>query len=289
VPYYEQCLALHRETGDLLGEAQVLNNLGTLCSARHDYHAALAYYEQALHACREVGSRMMEATVLSNFGSTWNTLGQYERARDYAQEVLHIARDIHTAFQQVLALANLAVAQHNLGEHQTAHECAQQALQVAQRGGYRTQEGYAWLNLGHALEGLCQWEEALQAYRRGTEVRRELGARLSALEPLAGRARACLVLGDLPQAMALVEEMLPDLERVMQSDLDQPLLVPWTCYQVLRAAGDPRAPLVLENAYRLLQTAANRLQDEAMRQSYLENVPWHREMLREFQTLAKTE
>jgi tetratricopeptide (TPR) repeat protein len=285
--YYEQSLTLCREIGDPMGQAQALNNLGTLCSARHDHRAAFAHYEQALRVCRETGYRMMEATVLGNLGSAWNTLGEYGRARDYVQQVLTIARDINTAFQQAWALANLALAQHNLGEHQTARECALQALQLAQQGGYRTAEGYAWTNLGHALEGLGQWENAAQAYRCGAELRRELGARLIALEPLAGRARACLALGDLAQAMALVEEMLPDVERVMQSDLDEPLHVPWTCYRVLRAAQDPRAPLVLEKAYHLLQTAADRLQDEAMRQSYLENVPWHREIVQEFKALAK--
>jgi tetratricopeptide (TPR) repeat protein len=281
VSYYEQCLALYREIGDHLGQAQVLNNLGTLGNAQGDYSTALAYYEQALHASREIGARQPQATVLSNLGSTWNTLGNYGRARDYHQQMLDLARDVNAAFQQALALANLALAQHNLGEHETARERAQEALQVAQRGGYRKEESYAWTDLGHAREGLQQWDQAAEAYRHGLELRRELGAPLIALEPLAGWARACLAQGDLVQAMALVEQMVPDLERVTQSDLDEPLHVPWTCYRVLREAGDPRALAVLESAYGLLQASAAMLQDEEMRRSFLENVPWHREIMQE--------
>ena len=56
-----------------------------------------------------------------------------------------------------------------------------------------------------------------------------------------------------------------------------------TCYQVLVAAGDPRAAEILDRAHTELQKWAARCPDEATRRSFLENVPWNREIVREWQ------
>jgi hypothetical protein len=51
-----------------------------------------------------------------------------------------------------------------------------------------------------------------------------------------------------------------------------------TCYQVLQFNHDPRAPGVLEQAYQKLISTAASISDETSRRSYLENVPWHRQI-----------
>jgi hypothetical protein len=53
-----------------------------------------------------------------------------------------------------------------------------------------------------------------------------------------------------------------------------------TCYQVLRSAGDPQAEKILETAFNLLQDQASRIPDLAYRRLFLENVSWHREIMR---------
>ena len=70
----------------------------------------------------------------------------------------------------------------------------------------------------------------------------------------------------------------------------EPLRVYLTCYQVLQANGDPRAQDVLNTAYTLLQERAANIEDLALRRSYLENVPYHREIVAEWERLhAKDE
>jgi hypothetical protein len=49
---------------------------------------------------------------------------------------------------------------------------------------------------------------------------------------------------------------------------------------VLDAAGDPRAREVLEKGYAELQERAEKITDEALRRSFLENVPWNRELVK---------
>ena len=56
-----------------------------------------------------------------------------------------------------------------------------------------------------------------------------------------------------------------------------------TCVQVLQAAGDPRASEVLEMAFIHIQEMANKIKDPEMRGSFLENVPYNREIVRLWQ------
>jgi hypothetical protein len=52
------------------------------------------------------------------------------------------------------------------------------------------------------------------------------------------------------------------------------------CIQVLQAARDPRAREVLEKSYAELQERADKIKDPEMRQSFLENVPHNRELVK---------
>jgi hypothetical protein len=84
-----------------------------------------------------------------------------------------------------------------------------------------------------------------------------------------------------------VEEMLGHLESgglEGMRDLHNLYLV---CYRILHANDDPRAGMVLDTAYRLLQEVAAKITDERLRHTFLENVPDHREIVREFNALRE--
>jgi hypothetical protein len=92
-----------------------------------------------------------------------------------------------------------------------------------------------------------------------------------------------LAQGDLAAALAHAEEVLRSLEGHPQlAGAWEPLRVYLTCVRVLRAHEDPRAGGILDKAYRLLQERAARIDDPELRRSYLENVPYHREIAAEY-------
>ncbi|MBS1251697.1 MAG: hypothetical protein MAG451_00730 [Anaerolineales bacterium] len=55
-----------------------------------------------------------------------------------------------------------------------------------------------------------------------------------------------------------------------------------TCYQVLKANHDSRAPFVLATAYYLLQEQAETITDQELRRSFLQDVAWRRKIVKEF-------
>jgi hypothetical protein len=109
-------------------------------------------------------------------------------------------------------------------------------------------------------------------------VRLDRVARVS--EAIAGLAAVALARGDLTQALAHAEAILAYLAHgsLTPENTEEPLRVELICYEVLRAANDPRAHTVLERAHARLQEQAAKITDLMMRRSFLENVPYHREI-----------
>ena len=58
-----------------------------------------------------------------------------------------------------------------------------------------------------------------------------------------------------------------------------PRRVELTIHQVLAAAGDPRAATWLQRAHRALLAQADAIADSALRQMFLANIPYHREIV----------
>ncbi|MCP4527659.1 MAG: tetratricopeptide repeat protein, partial [Aestuariibacter sp.] len=216
---------------------------------------------------------------------------------------LAIAREIGNRQHETLPLANLGFVAAVQGDYAGARSYYEQCLDIVCEIGHRELEGYVLTGLGDALMGLGKLAEALVLLRQAISVRRELGHQALLMESQATLARAYLAQGDpatspsassgqvsgqtgqaLTQAQAQVEEILAYLDAGGNLDgTEQPLRIYLTCYQVLQASGDSRAAGVLQSAHAALQEQAARIPDEDTRRSFLENVPWHREIVAAWQ------
>lgn len=274
--YFGRCLALKQQIGDRRGMANVLGSLGVLLADEGDYRGARAHYEQALGLSRETGTRAGEGLVLNNLGNVFVQLGCHAEARAHLDEALALRRELGDRQGEGRTLDGLSLLCHHAGDDESARIHAAQALEIARELGNHSGEGYALTHLGHALAGLGRAAEAAAAYAEALAVRREAGETHLACEPLAGLARMSLAQGDRAAALAHVEELLDALTAGGLTGAEEPLRVHLTCYEVLLACGDARAPEVLARAQRLLHEGAARLGDAALRRTFLENVPANR-------------
>jgi tetratricopeptide (TPR) repeat protein len=219
-------------------------------------------------------------------GDYSKALADLEKARWLFPKVREEGTD-----RDALAQSTLALYYHQQGENEIACEHARRALNIHRSVGHPYRQAFALSRIGHALADLGSFEEADDAYRQALALFREMGQRHLAPEPLAGLARVALAGDDPAAALAYVEEILNHLDTGSPSTssgcnfdgTDEPLRIYLTCYLALRANDDPRAGDVLETAHRLLQERAAKIEDEALRRSYLENVRAHRELVREFE------
>lgn len=273
-------LVLARQSGSRLAEATALRLLGNVYYYWSDHAKATPYWQEALAISREIGDRVGEASALSNLGEGARSQGVYTVALDYYEQRLRICRQIGERYGEGIALLNLSLVHHNLGAHQVAADYARQVLTISLETGNRSQKAYALTNLGHALTGLGRLSEAVDFYRQSVAIRQEIGEHHLIVESLTGLARASLLQADLATAQSAIDEVMAYLESNSLDGTEEPLRVCLTCYQVLKASGDPRARDALAAAYDSLQEQAARITDPALRRSFLENVPHHRDILR---------
>jgi tetratricopeptide (TPR) repeat protein len=260
-------------------EMTTLCALGNVACAQGDYAKAQAHYEQDLCISREIGDQRSESAALNRLGGLYGQLGDYAHAQTCHEQALRISRESGVRRDECYALVNWGLLSHQMGDNEAARRYGQEALQIGLDIGARNLQGRSLTILGHAVAGLKMWTEAVDAYRRALDLYRELGRHRQATGPLAGLARISLARGELALALGYVEETLNYLKIAALDGTDEPIRVYLTCYRVLCANQDPRAPDVLMTAYHLLQERAAKITDENLRRLFLENLVAHRELL----------
>jgi tetratricopeptide (TPR) repeat protein len=273
-------LALAHTLADRVSESHLVNALGLIAMEQGDLAVAVAHFERGLALVREIGNRGDEALRLSNLGSVYPRLGDYARARDCLQQGLEVARAVGRRHDEAALLLNMASVAHLQGDDAAALGYASAAWDSAESSGQLDLQAFARLVAGHAELGLGRLDAAAAAYADSHAQMQALQLRpQQLLDPVSGLARVALAAGQLPQALQHAESLLAHRAAGGSFDgTEEPLLLPLTCWRVLQAAADPRAPAALADAMAQLQQQAARINDEAARQRFLQQVPHHREI-----------
>jgi tetratricopeptide (TPR) repeat protein len=286
---HTQALSVYRELNDKVAQSSPLLHLSFVARRQGDYAEAQAYLEEALSIFQETEDRRGEGIVLATLGSISRDLGSYDEARVFYQQALCIQREIGDLRSEGIQLYNLGQLYHQLGNDDTAWGYSHQALLIAQEVVDRNFEAEVWTSLGHSLVGLGRLAEAADVYRLALGIRQESDQPHLIAESLCELIRISLAEGDTVWAKDHVEQVLECLGiNPFLQGADQPFQVYVTCYHGLRANNDPRAQEVLSTAHRLLHERADKITDEGMRRSFLENVAAHREIVEAYAQATST-
>jgi tetratricopeptide (TPR) repeat protein len=281
-----RALELAVQAEDRRSEGNVHNVLGLIGLSQGSYAETRQHIQEFLEIAREIGNPNRELTALNSQVVIHVILGEYEAARDYAFQMRDLARETGEKVTESLAYINLAWAACAQENWQFAQDNVQKGLSI-NRGVQRSEavaEGLVWQ--GYILMGLQRPAEAEQAFRESLEIRIELEQDILQAESMAGLSQALLRKGDLQAAQRYVEKVLEFVGRDENlTGTWEPLRIYWNCYQVLKDSADPRKNELLKNAVDNLLQRANRIPDESMRKGYLHNVPWHREILAEWEKI----
>jgi tetratricopeptide (TPR) repeat protein len=278
--YLEEAQRLCHETADTLIEEDVVYELGVLSFGLGDYADARSRLERALHLARQIEDRRGEMLALGAIGSVCEDVGDYIGLQEFSQRALEIAREVEDRWNVSYNLAGLAEASRCLGDLTQASEYAEQALQVSREIGDVTSQAGDQVLLGHVCREQGELETAWDCYQQSLQVGRQQESGVLCLLSLAGLASTALARGNMTQARSHAAEILAFLDRGGTiPSWGGPFWIRLTCSRTLEAAGDPRAGEFLQQAYDLLMEQADRIGDEGMRRSFLENVPWNREIV----------
>jgi predicted ATPase len=171
----EQTLALYRERGDRLGEAQTLRELGFLHWSAGDYGQALVYGRLALQLHRVLGDVSAEATALHNLAEIYRGLGSPRQALQLYSQAL----DLHWASKdqqwQGLTLYGMAHALRQVGNTQAALERYQQALTASAAVGDRLMVSRVHQVLASILWDSSPADHVLTHLHQALSISQEIG------------------------------------------------------------------------------------------------------------------
>jgi class 3 adenylate cyclase len=280
----QRVLELAVQTGDRTGEGSVHNVLGLIGMARGSYAEALQHIQEFLEIARQTGNPNRELTALNSQTVIRVLLGEYQAARDYAFQMRDLALETGQKVTESLAYINLAWGAGAQGDWQFALENVQEGLSINRevKRSEGVAEGLVWQ--GYILLGLQRPAEAERAFRESLEIRMEIEQDMLQAESMAGLSQALRRQGDLGAAKKYVEKVLDFIRRDENlTGTWEPLRIYWNCYQVLRDSEDPRTDEILKKALDSLLQRADKIPDQSMREGYLNNVPWHREIMTEWE------
>lgn len=260
-------------------EGGFVNTLSVVADRQHDVITTLEMTRQWLEIERELGNRQNEAVGLSNLGFAWLDLGEYAQARDNLDAGLKLARAVgHRTIEPypLTGLSRLALWQ---GDDALALAYAQSALDIASAVHDRYIEARALARIGNAELALDRHAAAATAFGRAHDVAVAMDD-VFRYDAAAGLARVALAQGDVAEALRAVEGLLAHVGGGgTLAGTDSPGLIRVTCYQVLCRAGDPRAADQLSTAHAELLASAAAIANDTLRQSFLHNIPEHREIV----------
>ncbi|TCR23055.1 tetratricopeptide repeat protein [Streptomyces sp. BK205] len=174
VAAHEEALRIHRAEGSLLGEAEVLTNLGHTLHEMRDIDRAVLMLRSAVVLQGKAGNLRGEGAALTNLGRALDESGRYEEAVGVYQRDIEICRRIDDWHGEAVTQNNLGLALRELGragEAAAAHTAARDAFH---RAGDRHGVAMALTNLSSALRagGLGDGSDLLE---EAAALCRELG------------------------------------------------------------------------------------------------------------------
>jgi tetratricopeptide (TPR) repeat protein len=135
----------------------------------------------------------------------------------------------------------------------------------------------ACFTLGAAHTATGNFADAQAAYTQAVTISQRLTvAAAECLQAQAGLAGILLAQQELGAALAAVDALLPQFDPTALDLLQCPQRLLLTCYQILAANQDPRAPSVLRQGWQLVHDQAEKISDPALRTAFLTNVPVNR-------------
>jgi len=284
----QQSLDLAQRTGYRLGEGNVHNVLGLIDLSHGHYAEACRHIEEFLLVTQESGNQTRQLIALNSMVVVLVILGNYPKAREYDTQQLELAIELGDRTTEGSTYVNLAWAATAEGDWQTADDYATKGIAIKRETRHLEALGEGLVWLGYAKLGLGQLQEAESAFRESLEIRRELGQEALQIESMAGLGQVMLKQGDLTGAREYGEQIREYIVR--DEDLSgawEPLKIYWTCYQILHAVGDPHKDEFLKRAVENLNKRAGKITDKEAQKRYRNNVPWHREILTEWERVSQ--
>jgi predicted ATPase/class 3 adenylate cyclase len=280
VAHARSAVAAHDTLATRTQRVKLLSLQGVVLAGQGSYAAAGASYREALQGAVADGLHLARTNLYGYLGNLECEVGRYTQALGYLQQALQGAMDLDMLLPQAATHYNMASAQRALGRADLAWHSAEEAGRCASAAEMREVLARSWLMRGHLLADAGRTDAAHAAYDTAARGFEDCALPHFASQAYAGRASLALAAGDMAAARDWAERTAAAIAGVPSLlGIDEPALPSLCCWRVWQRLGDPRAAAALQRALDDVQTAAGRVDDPALRQAMLQQVPMMRDVM----------
>ena len=205
---HQTALAAARESGDPLGQAIALGELGVLAYLTGDYPAAAERVAEAAALYGDIGDLPDQAYALTLLGYVHQLTGERQAATAHYRQALALARRADDRLAEAVALSHLGEGQHLTGNYLAAAESQQLALKLYSEAGNRHGQALALNDLGMIWQETGDYARSAASQQRALELFRDLGDRLGQAVALNDLGVLQRETGDYPGAEATHRQAL---------------------------------------------------------------------------------
>lgn len=289
----KKALAGFRKSSDSRWESVTLRTLGVYsASVQHDPVAARKFTLHAIKAAQDVGDLVAQAESIHNLGVYANYLGQFEEAFDFFRQSLDIHREAGSRRDEIVILDSIGEVYWGMRDYQAALDMHEEALELARERDFLPAVISNMYKLGRAQEFLSLPPRAIETYQQVLELANRHTNKdnlMVVYQARAGVIRAKRVLGGKGGEKAFVEDFIKFPEQVEEKlnlgDHSAFIL----CIHLLLEEKDERAMAILERTYEQVMIPARKINDERLRQSYLEGNPYRQEIIQLWDTYGRVD
>jgi tetratricopeptide (TPR) repeat protein len=236
-----------------------------------NYGAALQRHEYAMQLAQTRHDPRQESIHLTNLARVNMRLGQYELALDQFHRSFQMKNELKDYTGMGFARfyeGLICIYRGQLDEAERVLKSAQEAwLQVQ-----KNERLMAYYHYGAGSLALSRGQpaEADENLQKALDLCARLDLRAETIENLSLLGQARLGQGDLDGAQKASSQAIKLLE--MQKDVEEVQQVLFNHYRILAALNSPQAADALQRAYDVMLQCATRIENEAERKIYLEQV-----------------
>lgn len=278
-----QALQISQKIADAGVTVGVLENMSSLHARFGEYGQALDYSARAVAVCATLGNPRRQGDTLLHLYVIQQHLGQFSQARETLEQALERFQDSGYIWGEAAVLNNLGFVLHLLGQWASSQEHYERAYALVQELGDRRFLAAILISLGALQTDQGRYDEALRYLERVRDFLSEAGLKGLEVEAFLEQGRAHLGRGESALALECSTHAIRLLEE--QHGLIHGLTSPaeriyFVHSQILQAnQRTDAARAYLQKAYEELCRVAGAIQEGALRESFLQNVPINRQII----------
>ncbi|WP_052433825.1 AfsR/SARP family transcriptional regulator [Streptacidiphilus melanogenes] len=205
---HDVSLALYRALRSQLGEANAIYESGSVHIYRGDYAAAAPLLEQCLELYREIGSDLGQANTLFQLGRAYRLTGDLARGGERGERALRLYAALGKRWGEGHVLCDLARVRQLSGEMRAAVELGEQALAAFRAIDNQLGEAIACQTLGRVHRDLGELDAATDLFERALLLFRAMAVESAVARSQWDLGRVRFAAGDVDCAADLQEQSL---------------------------------------------------------------------------------